>query len=83
MTASTEEKAYSQRPEDVIDEDGLPLNRLTKREIKELRQMLEADRRARWAWSTGRIWATWFTGALIAVYSMYDTMEKLIKKITG
>ncbi len=65
------------------DDDGLPLTRLTRREIKELREMLEADRRARWAWSTGRIWATWLAGSMVAVYSLYDTVEKLIKKITG
>jgi hypothetical protein len=65
------------------DDDGLPSNRLTRREIKELRAMLEADRRARWAWSTGRIWATWITGSLVAVYGLWDTVEKLLKKITG
>lgn len=64
-------------------EDGLPANRLTRAEIKELRELLESDRRARWAWSTGRIWATWVTGSIIAVYSLYDTLEKAFKKLFG
>lgn len=65
------------------ENDGLPLNRLTRDEIKELRAMLEADRRARWAWSTGRVWVTWVSGGIIAVYGLWDTVEKLIKKLGG
>lgn len=64
-------------------EDGPPVNRLTRSEIKEVREMLEADRRARWAWSTGRIWAAWLAGAIVGIYGLYDTLEKLLRRLSG
>jgi len=64
-------------------EDGLPSNRLTRAEIRELRDMLESERRMKWLWSTGRIWAAWFTGTIIGIYSLYDTVEKFLKRIMG
>ena len=69
-----------QEDQHVHEDDGLPAHRLTKAEIKELRELLEAERRAKWAWSTGRIWATWLTGTIVAVYAMYDAAEKLLRK---
>lgn len=72
-----------ERPEEHHEDGGLPINRLTRSEIKELRELLESERRAKWAWSTARIWLTWLAGSIIAVYSMYETLEKAFKKLTG
>lgn len=64
-------------------DDGLPVNRLTRSEIRELRSILESERRMRWFWSTSRIWAAWLTGTIVATYSLYDTLEKFLKRIFG
>lgn len=69
--------------EAIHQDDGPPVNRLTRSEIKEVREMLEADRRARWAWSTGRIWAAWLAGAIVGIYGLYDTLEKLLRRLSG
>lgn len=64
-------------------DDGLPVNRLTRSEIRELRNLLESERRMKWFWSTGRIWVAWLAGTIVATYSLYDTLEKFLKRIFG
>jgi hypothetical protein len=68
-----------------IDQEDLhlPLNRLTRAEIEAVRELIESDRRARWLWSSLRIWASWISGTLVALYAIWDQVEKFIKKFGG
>ena len=61
----------------------LPLNRLTASEVAEVRALIESDKRARWFWSSARIWLSWISGSLVAMYAIWDQVEKFLKKFTG
>ena len=61
----------------------LPHNRLTVAEIEYLREFIESDKRARWFWTSIRIWLGWLSGTMVALYAIWDQVEKFAKKITG
>jgi len=52
---------------------------LSEDEIKKLRDMLESQERAEWLWSTLRIWASYISGAVVAVYAVYEVVLKVVK----
>ena len=62
-------------------DDHLPKDRLTRREVEELRAFLESHKRTKWFWSTVRIWITWISGAIIGIYAVWDHLGKLLRKI--
>lgn len=66
-----------------LEERHLPSNRLTPMEIEAVRELIESDKRARWFWSSIRIWLSWISGVLVAIYAIWDQVEKFMKKFTG
>ena len=64
--------------EEFSEEENHPL---TKRELLELRKILEQDRRARWLWSTVRLWAAWFSGVVLAIITLHEKIRDFFKSI--
>jgi hypothetical protein len=56
---------------------------LTPDEIEYIRELIESDKRARWFWTSIRIWLGWLSGTLVALYAIWDQIEKFAKKLTG
>lgn len=52
---------------------------LTDSERREVRQMLEQNRRASWAWSTLRVWSTWIVALVAALTVGWDFIRRLAK----
>ncbi len=52
---------------------------LTEQERRDLRRMLEQDRRASWAWSTIRVWSTWIVAIVAALTVGWDFLRRLAK----
>ena len=50
---------------------------LSPSERRELRQMMERDRRAKWLASTIRVWALWITAVLAALGFGFDAIKKV------
>lgn len=56
---------------------------LTEEELKEIRAMLEEERRAKWLWSSIRIWSIWIVGVIGCITLMWDSMGRVLKAIVG
>lgn len=52
---------------------------LSPSERRELRQMMERDRRAKWLASTIRVWALWITAVLAALGFGFDAIKKVVR----
>lgn len=56
----------------------------TPAERKQIRQMVEAQERAQWFWSTVRVWVTWIAATIAAIYATFEILSKHIRlKIGG
>jgi hypothetical protein len=47
---------------------------LSRQERKELRALMERERRVQWFYGSIRIWASWVAGMAAAVYGVYKAM---------
>lgn len=63
-----------------IHDDDFPDAELTPTERKRLRQMLEADKRARWFWSTIRTWVLG-AGAIAVAFTAIMTWAKDVPRL--
>ena len=52
---------------------------LTDGERRAVREMLERDRRASWAWSTLRVWSTWIVAVIAAVTVGWEFLRKIVR----
>lgn len=56
---------------------------LTDAELKEVRELLESDRRAKWLWSTLRTWSLWLGGVFGAITLTWDSLARVVKSMAG
>lgn len=56
---------------------------LTDAEIREVRAIIEADRRAKWLWATIRTGAIWVAAVLGALVLAWDTLVKILRSIVS
>lgn len=56
---------------------------LTDEEIREVRGIIEADKRAKWLWATIRTGAIWVAAVLGALMLAWDTLVKILKSIVA
>lgn len=56
---------------------------LSEEDMKAIRELLEADRRTRWLWSTARAWAVWIA-AVVAGYTVgLDALKSILKRLVA
>lgn len=60
--------------------EGRPL---TAAECKDVRAMLDDQARAKWLWSSIRVWSMWVSGAIIGAYALAEALEKIIRRMVG
>ena len=53
----------------------------SEEERRDIRKLIEDDRRARWAWKQARIWATWISAGIIGVIATYDAVSRFVRGI--
>ena len=56
---------------------------LTDAELREMREMLEADRRVKWFWAVSRRIAVWVAAAFGALIVTWDGLVRVIRHIAG
>lgn len=56
---------------------------LSDDEIREIRAIIEADKRAKWLWATIRTGAIWVAAVLGALMLAWDTLVKIVKSIVA
>ena len=56
---------------------------LTDAEIREVREVLEADRRVKWFWATARRIAVWIGAVSAAILVTWEGLVKAIRHIAG
>lgn len=57
--------------EEVWSDEERPLSR---QERKELRALMERERRVQWFYGSARIWASWVAGMTAAIYGVYKAV---------
>jgi hypothetical protein len=56
---------------------------LTDAEIRELRELLEADRRVKWFWAMSRRIAVWTAAAFGALAVSWDALVRAVRHFAG
>ena len=56
---------------------------LTDAELRELREVLEADRRMKWVWASARIGAIWIAAVAGTVSLLWDSLVRFVLHIVG
>ena len=56
---------------------------LTEDELKAFREMLEADRRAKWFWALSRSVAIWVVAVTTGFVAFYDSAVSLVSRLFG
>ena len=56
---------------------------LTDAEIREIREVLEADRRVKWFWATARRVAIWIGAVSGAILVTWEGLVKAVRHIAG
>ncbi|MDH4051523.1 MAG: hypothetical protein OEU93_08070 [Rubrivivax sp.] len=56
---------------------------LTADEAQRLRDLIKADDRATWLWSSLKVWAAWITGVVVALTVGLDFLRRLLAGIKG
>ena len=59
----------------VINETDVSSAPLTKHEIMSLRRIIRSDDRARWFWTTVRIWTAWLIGIPAAIVAIWQILK--------
>ena len=52
-------------------------------DAKRLRDLIKADDRATWLWSTMKVWAAWITGVVVSLTVGLDFLRRVIGGIKG
>ncbi len=62
----------------MADEEGKekPLNDEERRQIREI---IESDQRAKWLWSSIRVWSLWIAALITGLSMTWDTIVAVIK----
>ena len=55
----------------------------SEEEARRLRDLIKADDRATWLWSTMKVWAAWITGIVVALTVGLDFLRRVIGGIKG
>ena len=58
--------------------EGLESRSLTPKELEAVRELILADRRTVWLWSTIKVWATWIAAVMVGVTMGWDGLKKII-----
>lgn len=56
---------------------------LSDEELKEIRDMLQSERRVRWLWSSVRVWSIWIAGVFTALAVSWDFVINIVKHAVG
>ena len=56
---------------------------LTESERRELRRLLDGDRKTRWLFATLRISALWIAGVIAALYAILQILRDGVKALLG
>jgi hypothetical protein len=56
---------------------------LTEDELKAFREMLEADRRAKWFWALSRSIAIWIVAVTTGFVAFYDSVAAMLNRAFG
>ena len=56
---------------------------LTDAELRDLREVLEADRRMKWVWASARIGAIWIAAVAGTVSLLWDSLVRFVLHIVG
>lgn len=67
----------------MVDDDEKHQPALSDVELRRVRQLLRDDEFAHRFWKTIRVWASWISGAIIAVAAMQETVGKFLKKLVS
>lgn len=72
----------TQPPANEQQQDSPP-RPLTQTEIDELREMLEAERRAKWLWASLRTWSVWVAAVVGGATIFWESAGRLLKAMVG
>jgi len=72
--------SVKKEPSEAKDSDAMPLS---ERELKDVRAMIEQDKRVAWLWSTIRTWATWVTAVGAAIVIGWDSFKRVFLALIG
>lgn len=67
----------------MINEGGMSDFELSEEEIKEIRRIIENDKRARWLWASMRNIAVWIVAVIGGVSIAYESLGNAIKHLAG
>lgn len=56
---------------------------LSDEELKAMREMIKQDERARWVWSSIRLWSMWLAATVGGLTLTYDTIIRAIRSAVG
>mgnify|MGYP005995368963 CR=1 FL=1 len=56
---------------------------LTEQELSEIREIILADRRAKWLGATIRTWAIWIAAVVGGATVFWDAAERVLKTLVG
>lgn len=56
---------------------------LTEEEVAELREMLEEERRAKWLWSSIRVWSIWIAAVVGGMTVFWDSATRILRSMVG
>lgn len=63
--------------------DRLQERTLDEKDVTAIRDLLEADRRTRWLWSSARAWAVWIA-AVVAGYTVgLEALKSILKRLVA
>lgn len=52
-------------------------------EIRDVRKLLEAEKRMNWFWATIRIWGSYIAGAIVGVWAVIEVLGKIVRGKVG
>lgn len=54
---------------------------LTEEEVKQIREILQNEQRAKWLWSSIRVWSIWIAGVITAISITWGTFVEIIRSV--
>ena len=58
-------------------------SQLSQDEIKAAREIIQSEQRAKWLWSSIRVWSLWIAGVITALSLAWETIVNIIKAAVG
>lgn len=62
-----------------MPEDKKPSPQLSEEELRAIRDIIQSEQRAKWLWSSIRVWSIWIAGILTALSMGWETVVAVIK----